>query len=113
MNTIGISKEGDIAIVKSRIKRLDASVALVFKQEVQQVVESGEKALVLDLESVQFMDSSGLGAMVSILKVIGAGGKLVVCNPTRAVLSLFNLTRMDKIFTIASLPDEAIAKLQR
>lgn len=112
MDIIGVSKEHNVAIVKPQVKRLDASVALAFKQEVQKVVESGEKALVLDLEAVQFIDSSGLGAMVSILKTLGASGRLAVCNVTGAVLSLFKLTRMDKVFTIASIPDEAIAKLQ-
>lgn len=112
MDIIGVSKERDVAIIKPQVKRLDASVALAFKQEVQKLVESGEKSLVLDLESVQFMDSSGLGAMVSILKALGTSGKLAVCNVTGAVLSLFKLTRMDKVFTIAGAPDEAIGKLQ-
>ncbi|WP_420473273.1 STAS domain-containing protein [Noviherbaspirillum sp. ST9] len=112
MEIIDVSKENDIAIVRPQVKRLDASVALAFKQEVQQVVESGEKALVLDLADVQFMDSSGLGAMVSILKALGAGGRLAVCNVTGAVLSLFKLTRMDRVFAIASAPAEAIGMLK-
>ena len=112
MEIISVSRDREIPLVKPTVKRLDASVALPFKQAVQEVVEGGEKALVLDLQAVQFMDSSGLGAMVSILKALGGGGKLAVCNVGNAVMSLFKLTRMDKVFTIVATPDEALAKLQ-
>lgn len=111
MELIEVSREGDIAVIKPQLKRIDASVALSFKEAVLKVVESGEKAVVLDLELVQFMDSSGLGAIVSVLKALGTRGLLAVCNVKGAVLSLFKLTRMDKVFLIAETPSDAIAKL--
>ncbi|WP_151638680.1 STAS domain-containing protein [Noviherbaspirillum aerium] len=111
MELIEVSRERDVAIIKPQLKRIDASVALSFKEAVLKVVESGEKAVVLDLEMVQFMDSSGLGAIVSVLKALGTRGLLAVCNVKGAVLSLFKLTRMDKVFVIADTPSDAIDRL--
>lgn len=112
MELIDVKKEGDITVIKPVIKRLDASVALGFKDAVLKVIASGENALVLDLESVQFMDSSGLGAIVSVLKSLGNRGTLAVCNLKGAVLSLFKLTRMDKVFAIEPTRADAINRLR-
>ncbi len=94
------------AMVTPRVRRLDASVAPAFKQAVVQLVEQGDRRLVVDLTGVDFLDSSGLGALVSILKALGAQGEMAVCGAKGSVLSLFKLTRMDKVFPIvASLPE--------
>jgi len=93
------------------MKRLDATVAPMFKHAVVQVIESGERRLVLDLATVDFVDSSGLGAMVSILKALGGNGQVAICNATGAVANLFRLTRMDKVFTLLGSREEAVARL--
>jgi anti-sigma B factor antagonist len=111
MELIGISRNKDITIVRPLMKRLDASVALAFKEEVLKLIAAGDSTLVLDLEPVQFMDSSGLGAVVSVLKALGAKGRLAVCNANAALLSLFKLTRMDKVFTITGSMEEAIQQV--
>ncbi len=93
------------------MRRLDASVALSFKQAVVKVVEAGDTRLLLDLQGVEFLDSSGLGAMVSILKAVGSRGTVAVCNATGGVQSLFKLTRMDKVFTLYGSREDALARL--
>jgi anti-sigma B factor antagonist len=111
MELIAVSRDRGVAVVAPTVRRLDASVAPAFKQAVVAVIEQGESRLVLDLEQVEFLDSSGLGAMVSILKALGAKGSVAVCNAKGAVLSLFKLTRMDKVFTILPGREEAVARL--
>lgn len=111
MDMLAVSHERGVAVVAPTIRRLDASVAPAFKQAVVRVIEGGETRLVLDLAQVEFLDSSGLGAMVSILKALGNRGSVAVCNARGAVLSLFQLTRMDKVFAIVGTCDEAIARL--
>ncbi|NEX63928.1 STAS domain-containing protein [Noviherbaspirillum sp. 17J57-3] len=108
---IDISKNNEVTIIRPRIKRLDATVALAFKEAVLKVIATGEQVLVLNLDAVQFMDSSGLGAVVSVLKALGSRGKLAVCNANGALLSLFKLTRMDKVFTISGSMEEAMQQL--
>lgn len=111
MDLIDVIKEHQVAVLMLNLKRLDASVAPVFKQAVLKVIESGETRLVLDLGGVEFIDSSGLGAMVSILKALGGSGSIAVCNGRVGVLSLFRLTRMDKVFSIFPSREEAVAKV--
>jgi anti-sigma B factor antagonist len=110
MENITVSKEGQVAVVSPTMKRLDGTIAPSFKQAMQDLIQSGEKRLVLDLAGVEFMDSSGLGAMVSVLKALGGAGALAVCNVRGGVLSLFKLTRMDKVFTIADSREDAVSR---
>lgn len=111
MDLIEIIREHDAAVIVLTMARLDAAVAPAFKQAVVQVIESGERRLLLDLEQVKFLDSSGLGAMVSILKALGPQGAIAVCNARGAVNTLFHLTRMDKVFTIVASRADGLARL--
>jgi anti-sigma B factor antagonist len=111
MQLIDVDRDAGVPVVTPRVRRLDASVAPAFKQEVVQVIEGGDRRLVLDLGGVDFLDSSGLGALVSILKSLGAQGAMAVCGARGTVLSLFKLTRMDKVFTIDTDRREALARL--
>lgn len=111
MELIEVVREGNVPVVVPAVKRLDASVAPAFKQAVVRVVEGGERRILLDLSGVDFLDSSGLGAMVSILKALGTQGTLAVCGAKGPVMSLFKLTRMDKVFSLHADRAEALARL--
>jgi anti-sigma B factor antagonist len=111
MELIDIHREGSVPVVVPRVQRLDASVAPAFKQQVVQLVQGGERRLVVDLAGVDFLDSSGLGALVSILKALGTQGSMAVCGARGGVLSLFKLTRMDKVFAIHADRRAAVAGL--
>ena len=71
-----------------------------FRTSVADIVDAGNTQLVLDLCEVKFLDSSGLGAIVSIRKMVGNEGGMVLCGLTGQVRSVFRLTRMDTIFDI-------------
>ena len=62
------------------------------------MIESGHPLIALDLSEVDFIDSSGLGAIVSVLKQLDGRGDLVIVGAKPAVMNLFRLTRMDKVF---------------
>jgi anti-sigma B factor antagonist len=111
MELIDVDRDGAVPVVVPRVRRLDASVAPAFKQAVVQLVEGGNRRLVVDLAGVDFIDSSGLGALVSILKALGSQGSLAVCGAKGPVLALFKLTRMDKVFAIHADRAEALARL--
>ncbi|HYF41525.1 MAG TPA: STAS domain-containing protein [Ramlibacter sp.] len=111
MEALEVSRDRGVAVVTPTMKRLDAAAAPAFKQAVVELVQAGERRLVLDLHKVGFLDSSGLGALVSILKAAGSQGAIAVCNAEGAVLSLFKLTRMDKVFPILASREEAVGRL--
>jgi anti-sigma B factor antagonist len=113
MDLLQVGTENGITVVAPQVARLDASVAPAFKQQVQEVVAAGASRVVVDLQAVDFVDSSGLGAMVSILKALGTQGGMAVCNAKGPVRALFELTRMDKVFAILPDREQALARLAR
>lgn len=103
----------NILIVKPLEKRIDASTATEFKGKIVDLINSGSTKIVLDLANVDFIDSSGLGAIVSCLKTIGDNGDLVISGIQETVMSLFRLTRMNRVFQIFSSEQEAIQALSK
>lgn len=88
---------------------LDASSSKRFKSQMAPVVESATK-LVFDMSAVQFVDSSGLGAILSCLRQLNArGGDLKVFGLSKGVRALFELVRMHKVVEIHNTREEAIA----
>jgi anti-sigma B factor antagonist len=104
-------KQGEVLIVRPLDMRLDASDAESFKEKLGQWIAEPNHAIVLDLCLVNFVDSSGLGAVVSVLKMMGKSGRIVVCNLQSPVGALFKLTRMDKVFSIFDDVTTAVAAL--
>lgn len=105
------SKLGQILTVRPRERRLDASSAAEFKSLLMDRIQEGNDCIILDLSDVSFVDSSALGAMVSSMKALGSKGEFVVCGIQGAVQSLFNLTRMDRVFQIFQSTEEALRAL--
>jgi anti-sigma B factor antagonist len=105
------NKVGDILVSKVLDGRIAADVAPRFKAHLAEYVSKGNLFIVLDLAAVAFIDSSGLGALVSSLKSMGKDGDLVVAGAHGAVASMFKLTRMDKVFRMYGSSDEAVAAL--
>jgi anti-sigma B factor antagonist len=97
---LNVSQVGNTTVVAVIFPRLDAAVAPQFKTEMTEIVNGGATSLVLDMSSVKMIDSSGLGTLVSILKLLGGHGGIVIRGATPSVLGLFKLTRMDRVFTI-------------
>ncbi|WMT12679.1 STAS domain-containing protein [Serratia fonticola] len=95
-----IQSEDGIDIIVPLVRRLDASVAVVFKQEILSFIAQGKQNILLDFSHVDFIDSSCLGALVSILKSLNDRGELALCSLNSNIQNMFKLTRMDRIFTI-------------
>lgn len=89
-----------ITVVTLNEDRLDAALAVRFKDSLKTLVDEGVEHMVLDLSNVSFMDSSGLGAVVAHLKYMGTERKFEICSLTPTVEKVFRLTRMDSIFKI-------------
>lgn len=83
--------------------RLDVTTAAEFRRQVNDIASTANppQYLVVDLQEITFMDSSGLGALVSALKSIrSSNGEMVICGANDQVQMLFELTSMTKIFRI-------------
>lgn len=89
--------------------RIDAATAIQFKERMRDVTHDGPARVVLDLARVQFLDSSGLGAIVAVKKLLGPDRVLELSSLTPTVEKVFRLTRMDSVFTIHSSLEVAVA----
>ena len=105
------SKVGSVLVAKVLDARIAADVAPRFKQGLAEFMSQGNHTIVIDLGAVTFIDSSGLGALVSSLKAVGQDGDLVVSGARGAVASMFKLTRMDKVFRMFASSEDAVAAL--
>ena len=71
------------------------------------------KKVVVDLEKVNYVDSSGLATLVEMLKKTRSqGGSLGLSGMSDKVRSLFEITKLDKLFLIAKNQDEAVSKVK-
>jgi len=97
--------------VKVAETRFDAAMAPHFIKQMQPFLRKSAAPVIVDLTMVEFIDSSGLGSLVSVLKQRGLSGEFMVCGATGAVADLFALTKMDRVFTLAPDYDQALAML--
>jgi anti-anti-sigma factor len=80
------------------------------KDLVQHALDRGDRKLLLDFGGTGYIDSSGLGALVSISKKVReAGGELRLAGLNDDLRSLFELTKLDTLFAIAETPAQALA----
>ncbi|NIP79646.1 MAG: anti-sigma factor antagonist [Gemmatimonadetes bacterium] len=80
------------------------------KQKVLEELEDGERKFLIDFERTGYIDSSGLGVLVSLSKKIREqGGELRLANLNEDLRTLFELTKLDTLFQIANSRDEALA----
>jgi anti-sigma B factor antagonist len=92
---------------------LDASSAGEFKRDITRVLEEHSQ-IIFDLGQLGFIDSSGLGALLSCLRHLQArGGDLKLCNMSQSVRALFELVRMHRIFHIFDTQEEAVRAFQQ
>ncbi|MCT4542746.1 MAG: STAS domain-containing protein [Vallitalea sp.] len=75
--------------------------ATEFREKVYQLINNGERYFVLDFSKCEFVDSTGLGVLVSIhKKCLELNGRLLLSKINKEVMRLFNLTRLDQVFEI-------------
>ena len=101
-------QETEAMVVKPLESRLDYYVAEAFKIHMKEIVANGHLHIVLDLSDIGFIDSSGLGAIISTMIALRPHGQLMVCNASDSVLSLFHLTRMDQVIPLKHDVNEAL-----
>jgi anti-sigma B factor antagonist len=96
-------------VVRILDPRIDAEGVGDLTARVARRMETGAMHILLDLAEVAFVDSAGLGGILSVLKRLPAGGSLTLCGCRPAVLELLRLTRLDRILRLAPSVGEALA----
>ncbi len=102
-------KEGDVTIL-SLDGRLDLTSASSLKDASKDILENDSKKMILNLDGVDFINSSGLGALVSILKEVRSSqGSMRLSNLAPYVKEIFDITQLTNIFDIFSDEKQALS----
>ena len=80
-----------------------------FKGEITSLVEAGHRNVILDLSGVPWINSTGLGILITGYHSIKAAeGKMMICNVKERVLSIFYISQLENIFDVYETREEAI-----
>jgi anti-sigma B factor antagonist len=108
MELKGIIEDNDVLVIELRQYNLDASNVREFKDAVQTLIQEHTR-VVLDMSGVKFVDSSGLGALISCLRQLnGRHGDFKLCAMSKTVRALFELMRMHRVFNIHDSREDAV-----
>lgn len=103
-----LREEGEVRVV-SCSGRMDATTSPRFKEYIQNLISKGCTRLIISMEGVEFLDSSGLGALVACLrKVKDKKGEIKIAGLRPEVRSIFDMTRVSRLFDIHPDTDSAL-----
>ena len=104
------TREADGKTIVAVGGEIDVYTAPKLRDKITELVAGGAYDLVVDMQEVEFLDSTGLGVLVGGLKKVRAhnGSLQLVCNQDR-LLKIFRITGLAKVFVIHESADEALA----
>ena len=100
---------GTILVITAHMARIDAAIKIQFKDEIRAKIDDNAQHVILDLSEVNFIDSSGFGAIVASMKQLEGKRKLDLAGLTATVERVFLLTKMDTVFKIHASVDETLS----
>ena len=103
------NKDGVIIVKFDDIKKFNALITEQVKDQLSELFKKPNTKLVIDLNGVKYIDSSGFGVFLSVMKSANNNyGGLRFCNIADEVMELFKLLQLHNIFKIHSTVDESI-----
>jgi anti-sigma B factor antagonist len=112
---IEVATEQGATVVRPTTDRLDIEVAAEFRGMLLSLIDQGHRQLIVDLVDVTFIDSSGLGALVSALKTLKRGsgsGDVRLARVQPPVVALLEIIRLNRVFTSYVSVEQAIQSSQ-
>lgn len=108
--TFSVRKEQNGVVVVAVDGQLIVGNRQELKQKILEALETGDRKFLVDFTKTGYIDSSGLGVLVSLSKKIrDQGGDLRLAGLNEDLKTLFELTKLDTLFAISDSPDEALA----
>ncbi len=110
---VSTEEVGDIFVLRVDAVRLDSAVGTIIRNSVVSKLDSTRK-FALDISAVKLVDSGGLGSLVALLKnITNHQGKLALVGMNKSVRMMFELSRMDRQFSLLDDMPKAVAFLQQ
>lgn len=106
-----IVKIDQVTVVSfENIDRFNALITEPVKEQLKALFNTPDTKLLLDLNGVRFIDSSGFGVLLSVMKTAtGSHGHLKICNVSSEVMELFKLLQLHNVFEISDSLDAGLA----
>jgi anti-sigma B factor antagonist len=99
---------GDIFVIELNEDHVDASNVREFRETIHILIKQHSR-VVFNMNKIKFVDSSGLGAMISCQRLLNVQhGEFRLCNMTGSVKALFELMRMERVFFIHETQEQAL-----
>ena len=104
-----VRKIGHVAVLDLAGKITIGEGDVVLREKVQEILDSGQKNVLLNLEKVSYMDSAGIGELVACYKRSKEkGGTVKLLKPSGKVLDLLQLTKLEEVFDTYDDEKEAL-----
>ncbi len=108
--TIKEEFQGDVVVLELKGNLMGDPETTELREKVRSLVADGFIKVVLDIAKLKWVNSSGLGALISSLATINnGGGDLRIANVTEKINSLFMITQLIKVFKSFDSVDRAVA----
>jgi len=106
---IHLREHEGVAILDLNGRLTVGSDVATFRERMQKLVESGQKSVILNLDQVDYVDSTGLGALVMCYTTLQrAGGKVKLLNLSRRSIELLVMTKLTTIFEVFDQEQDAV-----
>ena len=101
--------DGILIVSFNNVNRFNALITEPVKEQVKAMFNSPNTRLILNLEGISFIDSSGFGVFLSIMKAANNNyGFFKICNISEEVMELFKLLQLHNVFEIYNTVDDAL-----
>lgn len=111
--TLTLQRQGEIDIIRIHERRISLKISDLFHEEMEQAVAQSGMRLVVDLEEVHVMNSSGLGVLIAAREtILKRGGRLVLCHLQPVMQEILTRMHLVDYFTIAPERQAALTQLQ-
>jgi anti-anti-sigma factor len=108
MIEIRLNEREGVAVIELE-GRLDITSSPQLESSVDEVFDSGQRALVIDCSKLKYISSSGLRVLlIAARKFSAAGGRLVLCGVAGHIRKIFDISGFSSIFTIKDTQEEAV-----
>ena len=109
--TYNIIQKNPITILSLYGELIDRNESQKLMDEINIMVEEGQKKFILELSELKYMNSTGLNVLINILtKSRKNGGDLVICGVSKKVQELLLVTKLNSVFSVTETTDEALEK---
>lgn len=107
------SENNGIQTFKLSGRLMDQSQSEELIEHLDRSIDGGHKKIILDLGGLDYMNSTGLNTVISVMnKAKKAEGSAVLCNLNQTVRQLFSVTKLDSVFKIVDSHEAAVSELQ-